>query len=51
MVYLKNNEKLEMCQYDIDAPAQGHTRPYSGICEFMVYLVPGLAKNEVKTGP
>ena len=37
ILLLKLN-KLEMCQYDIDAPAQGHPHPYTGI----------LQKNEVE---
>ena len=25
--------KLEMCQYDTDAPAQGHPHPHAGILQ------------------
>ena len=28
-------EKLEMCQYDTDAPAQGHPQPHAGILQKM----------------
>ena len=28
-------KKLEMCQYDIDAPAQGHPHPHAGILQKM----------------
>ena len=27
--------KLEMCQYDTDAPAQGHPQPHAGILQKM----------------
>ena len=27
--------KLEMCQYDTDAPAQGHSQPHAGILQKM----------------
>ena len=30
---LKNNKKLEMCQDDTDAPAQGHPHPHAGILQ------------------
>ena len=33
--------KLEMCQYDTDAPAQGHPHPHAGI----------LQKMKLKKGP
>ena len=35
---LQNIPKLEMCQYDTDAPAQDHPHPHAGI----------LQKNEVE---
>ena len=28
---VKKQMKLEMCQYDTDAPTQGHTHPHSGM--------------------
>ena len=28
-------KKLEMCQYDTDAPAQGHLQPHAGILQTM----------------
>ena len=28
-------EKLEMCQYDTDVPAQGHNHPHAGILQKM----------------
>ena len=28
-------EKLEMCQYDTDAPTQGHPHPHAGILQKM----------------
>ena len=34
-------KKLEMCQYDTDAPAQGHPQPHAGI----------LKKMKLKKGP
>ena len=36
----KKQKKLEMCQYDTDAPAQGHPHPRAGI----------LQKMKLKTG-
>ena len=27
------DEKLEMCKYDTDAPAQGHPQPHAGILQ------------------
>ena len=27
--------RLEMCQYDTDAPAQGHPQPHTGILQKM----------------
>ena len=39
MAPLKNKNKvsikLEMCQYDTDAPAQGHPQPHAGILQKM----------------
>ena len=35
------NKKLEMCQYDTDAIAQGHPHPHTGI----------LQKMKLKKGP
>ena len=29
------NVQLEMCQYDTDAPAQGHPQPHAGILQKM----------------
>ena len=37
----KIQKKLEMCQYDTDAPAQGHPHPHTGI----------LQKMNLKKGP
>ena len=31
----KHKKKLEMCQYDTDAPAQGHPHPHAGILQKM----------------
>ena len=30
---VKKQEKLKMCQYDTDAPAQGHPHPHAGILQ------------------
>ena len=30
-----NKKKLEMCQYDTDAPTQGHNHPQAGILQKM----------------
>ena len=30
---LNRNMKLEMCQYDTDAPAQGHPQPHAGVLQ------------------
>ena len=30
---LKKKKKQEMCQYDTDAPAQGHPQPHAGILQ------------------
>ena len=38
---VKKCKKLEMCQYDTDAPAQGHPHPHAGI----------LQKLKLKKGP
>ena len=38
---IKEDGKLEMCQYDTDAPAQGHPQPHAGI----------LQKTKLKKGP
>ena len=32
---IKLNDRLEMCQYDTDAPAQGHPQPHAGILQKM----------------
>ena len=32
---VKKQKKLEMCQYDTDAPAQGHPQPHAGILQKM----------------
>ena len=34
-ILLNLKEKLEMCQYDIVAPAQGHPHPHTGILQKM----------------
>ena len=31
----KKEEKLEMCQYDMDAPTKGHNNPHAGILQKM----------------
>ena len=43
ILYFKpsKEKKLEMCQYDTDAPAQGHPHPRAGI----------LQKMKLKKGP
>ena len=33
--YLLEVPRLEMCQYDTDAPAQGHPQPHAGILQKM----------------
>ena len=38
---VKKQKKLEMCQYDTDAPTQGHPHPRAGI----------LQKLKLKKGP
>ena len=40
-VKVKKQKKLEMCQYDTDAPTQGHPHPRAGI----------LQKMKLKKGP
>ena len=30
---LETNKELEMCQFDTDAPAQGHPQPHVGILQ------------------
>ena len=32
---VKKQKKLEMCQYDTDAPAKGHPQPHAGILQKM----------------
>ena len=32
---VKKQNKLEMCQYDTDAPALGHPHPHAGILQKM----------------
>ena len=34
-VMLSTRKQLEMCQYDTDAPAQGHPQPHAGILQKM----------------
>ena len=45
-------KKLEMCQYDTDAPAQGHPQPHAGILQKMKLKTTRryIAKNEVEKG-
>ena len=38
-------EKLEMCQYDTDAPAQGHPLPHAGILQKMKLKKGGNSHN------
>ena len=37
-LHFQDIRKLEMCQYDTDAPAQGHPHPHAGILQKMKFL-------------